>query len=211
MKLTVFGPSGGTGKELLRQALAAGHEVTAVARRPEAVPSEHSQLRVVGGDIFDATSLRGPIAEADAVLSALGSREGNRPTTVYSAGTTAILTAMREEGVHRVIAISAAPIAPDEHKTAIERRVLTPVLYRFFGGGYDDMHRMENLLTESDRDWTVFRPPRLTNKPRSGHYRTALDAPLRAGRSIPRANLAAGILDVINHSSTIGHTITIAT
>jgi putative NADH-flavin reductase len=211
MKLTVFGPTGGTGTELLHQALAAGHEVTAVARRPEAIRTEHARLRVVDGDVFDSASLREPLAGVEAVVSALGSREGNRPTTVYSAGTAAILTAMREEGVRRFVGLSAAPIAPDEHKTLVERRVLTPVLYRFFGGGYDDMHRMETLLTESDRDWTVFRPPRLTNKPRSGQYRTAVDAPLRAGRSLPRADLAAGMLDVINDPSTIGHTLTIAT
>jgi putative NADH-flavin reductase len=211
MKLIVFGPTGGTGEQLVRQAVAAGHEVTAVARRPDAVRPSGERLRVVAGDIVDAESLREPVAGGDAVLSALGSREGKQPTRVYSAGTDAILTAMRETGVRRFVGITAAPLAPEEHKTLIERRVVHPLLHRFFGGGYDDMRRMEGLLADSELGWTVFRPPRLTDKPGNGRYRTALDAPLRAGRSIPRADLAAAMLAAAQDATSIGHAVTIAT
>jgi putative NADH-flavin reductase len=211
MKLSMFGPTGGTGEQLVRQALAAGHDVIAVARRPEAVSVDHPSLRVVAGDVLDPASLREPVAGADAVLSALGSREGNRPTTVYSAGTAAILTAMRESGVRRFVGLTAAPLIPDEHKTLIERRVLHPLLYHFFGGGYDDMRRMEELVAGSDLDWTVFRPPRLTDKAGSGRYRSTHEAPLRAGRSIPRADLATAMLAAADDPALVGHAVTIAT
>jgi putative NADH-flavin reductase len=211
MKMTIFGPTGGTGEQLVRQALETGHDVAAVARRPDAVRVDHPRAQVLSADVFDSASLREPLVGADAVLSALGSREGNRPTTVYSAGTTAILTAMAATGVRRFVGLSAAPIAPDEHKTFVERRVLSPLLYRFFGGGYDDMNRMEALLAASDLDWTVFRPPRLTDKPGRGRYRSALDAPLRAGRSIPRADLAAAMLAAAGDPASVGHAVTIAT
>src|SRR5262249_47537048 len=84
--------------------------------------------------------------------------------------------------VRRLIVISAAPLAPDADKTVFERRVLHPLLHRFFGGGYADMGRMEQLLAESDRDWTIFRPPRLTDKPAAGHYRSAIAAHLPQAR-----------------------------
>lgn len=211
MKLTIFGPTGATGQQIVRQALSAGHEVTAVARHPEAVQPTHPQLQAVAGDVLNPASLREPIAGADAVISALGSRKLKQPTTVYSAGTTAILTAMREAGVRRLIAISAAPVAPDQQKNLLERRVLHPMLHRFFGGGYDDMRRMEDLLAASDRDWTVFRPPRLTNKPASGRYRTAVDAPLPRASSIPRADLATAMLAATQDPGLARHAITIAT
>jgi putative NADH-flavin reductase len=210
MRLSVLGPTGGTGKQLVRQALAAGHEVAAVARRPEAMRLA-PQLRVVAGDALHPASLRQAIAGADAVLSALGSRAGNRPTTVYSAGTAAALTAMRETGVRRFVGISAAPVAPDEQKNLLERRVVHPLLHRFFGGGYDDMRRMEELLAASDRDWTVFRPPRLTDKPATGSYRTAVDRRLPRAWTVPRADLAAAMLAAVHDGALVRHAVAIAT
>ena len=85
MKLTVFGPTGSTGEQIVRQALASGHEVTAVARRPEAVSLTDPQLRVVYGDVLD------PVALHDGIVGAVGSgrcrsraagesrRRGHRP------------------------------------------------------------------------------------------------------------------------------------
>ncbi len=132
-------------------------------------------------------------------------------TTIYSVSTEAILGAMRAAGVRRFVGVTAAPLLADEHKTPIERRLIHPLLHRFFGAGYDDMRRMEALLAGSDLDWTVFRPPRLRDTPGSGRYRTALDAPLRAGRSIPRADLAAAMLAAAQDPASVGHAVTIAT
>lgn len=210
MKLTVFGPTGATGEQIVRQALAASHEVTAVARRPEAVSLTNPRLRVVPGDVLDPASLRDGIAGSYAVLSALGSRQANRPTTVYSAGTAAVLDAMREMGVRRFVGLSAVPVGPDDQKSALERYLVHPLLHRFFGGGYDDMRRMEDLLAESDRDWTVCRPPRLTNGASTGRYRTAVDGPLPHARSVSRADLAAAMLAAVKDPTLIGYAVTIA-
>ena len=158
MKLTVFGPTGATGEQIVRQALALGYEVTTVARSPEAVALTDPHLRVVRGDVLDPASLGEGIVGADAVLSALGSRQANRPTTVYSTGTAAVLDAMRETGVRRFLGISAVPAEPEDQKSTLERYLVHPLLHLFFGGGYDDMRRMEDLLAASDRDWTAFRP-----------------------------------------------------
>jgi putative NADH-flavin reductase len=210
MKLTVFGPTGATGEQIVRQALALGYEVTTVARRPEAVALTDPHLRVVRGDVLDPASLGEGIVGADAVLSALGSRQANRPTTVYSTGTEAVLDAMRETGVRCFLGISAVPAEPEDQKSTLERYLVHPLLHLFFGGGYDDMRRMEDLLAASDRDWTVFRPPYLTNGASTGRYRIALDSPLPRARSVSRADLAAAMLAAVKDPALIGHAVTIA-
>lgn len=210
MKLTVFGPTGLTGEQIVRQALAASHEVTTVVRRPDAVAPTDPHLRVVYGDVQDPASLREGVVGADAVLSALGSRQMSRPTKVYSAGTAAVLAAMREAGVRRFVGVSAVPVGPEDQKSVLDRYLVHPLLHWFFGGGYDDMRRMEELLAASDRDWTVFRPPQLTNGAPSGRYRTAVDGPLPRAWRVSRADLAAAMLAAVQDPALVGHAVTIA-
>jgi putative NADH-flavin reductase len=213
MKLTVFGATGATGTHLVGQALAAGHQVTAVARRPQGLRvsgADHQALRVVRADLDDSASLDEAVNGSDAVLSALGSRGGKAPTIVYSDGITGIIAAMGRAGVRRVIAVSAVPVGAPADKSRLLRHVVHPLLYRFFGGAYHDMARMEDLLAASDRDWTVFRPPRLTDKPATGRYRTDLDRPLPRAATLPRGDLAAAMLAAVGDLASIGRVVTIA-
>jgi putative NADH-flavin reductase len=210
MRLTVFGPTGGTGAEIVRQAAAAGHTVTAVARKPERV-SNTVNVHVVQGDVTDAQSLEPAVAGADAILSALGARSIGEPTTVYSAGTANVLGAMRRAGVRRFIGISAVPVGRgSEQLGPLTRYVIYPILYRFFGPAYDDMKRMEVVAARSDRDWTIFRPPQLVDAPASGKYRTAIDAPLPRAWRVSRADLAAAMLAAVEDASLVRHVVTIA-
>jgi putative NADH-flavin reductase len=111
MKILVLGASGCIGRQIVSQGIAAGFSMTAVVRRANAtLPGP--KLRVICGDLFDPAFLRNALRATDAVLSALGSRRINRPTTVYSAGTAAALDAMHETGVRRFIGVTAAPVAP---------------------------------------------------------------------------------------------------
>ena len=201
MKLTVFSPTGSAGEQLVRQALAAGHEVTSVARRPDAVTPTDPRLRVVLGDVLDPASLHDGVVWADAVLSALGSRQMNRPTKVYSADTAAVLAAMCDAGARRFVGVTAIPVGSEDQKSALERCLVHPLLHRFFGGGYDDMRRIEDLLAASDRDWTVFRPPRSPTEHRRGAARAW---------SVSRADLAAAKLAAAQDPALVGHAVTIA-
>lgn len=213
MKLTVLGATGGTGEQIIRQALAAGHEVAAVARRPEAVTTAGPGLRVVPGDVLDPAWAGAGIAGSEAVLSALGvrgSRAARRPTTLYSEGTAAVLEAMANANVRRLIAVTSTPVGPAAEKSLADRWVAHPLLHVFYGGAYDDMSRMEAILAASQAEWTVFRPPRLTGKPPSGRYRTAVDARLPRPWSLPRADLAAAMLAAVQDTALIGHAVTIA-
>ncbi|MER5423861.1 NAD(P)-dependent oxidoreductase [Streptosporangium roseum] len=93
MRLTVFGATGGTGRHLVRQALDAGHEVTAVVRDPARLPIDHPALDIVVADIFDAVSLKPTLDGHDAAVSVLGPRGRTDTTPVCSAAISAILAA----------------------------------------------------------------------------------------------------------------------
>ncbi len=208
MKLTVLGVTGGTGQQLARQAIAAGHEVTAIVRRPDAIPAP-GQLRVVRGDLLDPQWTGEGIDGAEAVLSALGAT-ARGPTTLYSAGTAAVLKAMDDAGVRRILVVSASPAGPDDQKSGFNKVVVFPILWKFFGGSYEDMRRIEQILAASDTDWTVFRPPRLTNGRLTGHARTAIGKPLPNGRVVSRADLAAAMLAAIDDRATVRQAVAIA-
>jgi len=181
-------------------------------------------VRVVTADLAgpDAQGLESAVAGADAVLSALGPHN-NSDAGIAAPGTAAIITAMRAVGVQRIVAISAAPVAttpspgrpnPPRHDPGdgfIMRHVGVRIAKALFGKVYDDLAAMEDLLRDSGLDWTILRPPQLTDKPLTGHYRTAVGRNVRGGRSIPRADVAHYMLAVLGQPETIGQVIGIAT
>lgn len=210
MNLTVFGSTGGTGQQLIHAALTAGHTVTAAAREPSRIAISHERLRTLGCDVRELGACDDAVAGADAVASALGSAQGRTPTTVYSAGVANILGAMERAGVRRFVGISATPVTPPDQVGALERLVVFPLLRRFFGEGYADMARMEQVLRASTADWTVVRPPQLTDRAATGSYRTAINSHLRGALRISRADLAAAILDLIDDPRTIRAAVAVA-
>jgi putative NADH-flavin reductase len=200
MKLMIFGATGGTGARLLDQALEAGHDVTILARNPTSISREN--VTVLQGNVLNPRPWQSLVAGQDAVLSCLGSIDRKHATTVYSEGTANILAAIRSGGVRRLICLSSAglDIAPE---TPLAQRLVTRlVIQRIYRHGYADMAKMENLVTASDTDWTVIRPPMLTNGPLRAEYRTAANAHLTNPKSISRADLAHYILNHINDQDT---------
>lgn len=194
MRLVVFGATGGTGRLVVEQALAAGHEVTAVARRPSAFAARHERLEVVRGDVLEPSTVERAVAERDAVVSALGAA-GRAPTTVYSEGTANIAWAMRAGGVHRLTCVSSGGLEADHPYAPFLQRLVTKlVVQRVYKNPFADMARMEDELQRSGLDWTVIRAPMLTNGPRTGRYRVAANDYLRRPGRISRADLADYVL-----------------
>jgi len=220
MKLTIVAATGGIGRQLLTQALAAGHDVTAVVRNPATLPTE---VRAVTADLATAgpAALEPAVAGADAVLSGLGPRS-RADAGVASRGTLAIVEAMRATGVRRVVLVSAAPVAtlaspgrpdPPRHDPGdglVTRHLLMPLLRSTLREVYADLALMEDAVRDSALDWTVVRPPRLTDRPLSGTYRTALGRNLRGGLLVSRADVAHLMLATLDRPETIGQTIGIA-
>ncbi|MBD0710283.1 MULTISPECIES: NAD(P)-dependent oxidoreductase [unclassified Streptomyces] len=207
MKLLLFGVTGGTGARLLSQSLAAGHQVTAVARDPARLRGGDPGARptLLRGDVLAPESWREAVAGQDAVLSCLGSTDRKRPTTVYSEGTRHIVEAMRASGVRRLLCLSSAglEVAPD--LPLPQRLVTRQVIQRLYRHGYADMARMEGFLASTapgETLWTVVRPPMLTDGPLTGRYRTVGNGHLRRPKSLSRADLAHCLLHHIDDTRT---------
>jgi putative NADH-flavin reductase len=220
MKLTIVAATGGIGRLLVDQALAAGHDVTAVARRPRDLPAD---LRVVTADLAtpDPDVLESAVRGADAVLSALGPRH-KADEGVVAPGTRALVEAMGKTGVRRIVVVSAAPIGtvaspgrpnPPKHDPGdgiIMRNLLNPAIRRVLRAGYADLALMEEELRDTTLDWTVVRPPRLTDKPLTGTYRVAYGRNLRRGLTISRADVAHLMLRALDQPESIGQTVGVA-
>ena len=205
MRLTIFGATGGTGTQLVRQALDGGHEVTAVVRDPArlTVPQQ-AGLRVVRADVMDPDAIVPAVEGADAVLSALGNRISG-PATVRAEGVRSILAAMDKTGVRRLAVVSAAGAYNDPSDPLVTRLVVKPLLQRLLRKQFADTHEMDRQVEASATEWTIVRPPQLTNGPRRGRYRNAIDH--LVGRRISRADLAHAILEALGDSGTIRHTL----
>jgi putative NADH-flavin reductase len=220
MKLTIFAATGGIGRQVLEQAVAAGHDVTAVVRNPKKLSRE---VRVVRADLAspDPAALESAVKGVDAVISALGPISASDAGVAWQ-GTRAIIQAMQATGVRRIIVVSAAPIStvpspgrptPPKHDPGdgfFMRHVFSPLIKAVLHKHYADLARMEDVLRESGLDWTVVRPPRLTDQALTGTYRTATGQNLRRGVLISRADVADLMLRVLKQPQTIRQAIGIA-
>ncbi|QDQ13142.1 NAD(P)-dependent oxidoreductase [Streptomyces spectabilis] len=204
MRITVFGASGGIGGEIVRQGLAAGHEVTAVVRDPARLTAAGDRLEVVRSDLTDAEELREAVAGRDAVLSGLGAR-GNADARagVATRLTVPVLRAMEAVGVRRLLLVSAAPLGRAAERDPLVDRATMAVVSRVFRAVYADLRAMEGELARSATDWTSVRPPRLLDQPLTGTYRTAVGHNPRSARQIGRADVAHAMLTMIDDPATV--------
>ena len=209
MKLTIFGASGATGTCLVQQALAAGHEIVAVVRDPARLAIPASQrLRVVTADVLDPAAISPAVDGADAVISAVG--PGTGASTLRQDSTRSIIAAMEKTGTRRLLMVSGS-VVTDEGESPFLRYLLKPLVRRtFLRHACADMRHAEDEVHNSDLDWTIVRPPALSNKPARGTYRTATDRNLPRGFSIPRADLAAYMLTLLDDPATWKRHIAIA-
>jgi putative NADH-flavin reductase len=220
MKLTVFAATGGIGRQLLAQAVEGGHDVTAVVRDPAKLTE---QVNAIRADLSepDPPALEQAVNGADAVLSGLGPRT-LAGAGITSSGTRAIVRAMESAGVRRLVVVSASPVStvpspgrpnPPKHDPGdgfLLRNLFVPLMKSLLRKHYVDLALMEDILRDSSLDWTVIRPPRLTDKPLTGVYRTAYGQNPRRANVVSRANVAHLMLRVLDQPETIRQTVGVA-
>ncbi|GAA2392401.1 SDR family oxidoreductase [Streptomyces glaucosporus] len=215
MRLTVLGATGGTGRQLVRQALDAGHRVTAVVRDPARLavgPGPSGSLEVVTADVTDAKALRPAVEGRDAVLSALGAG-GNKQARAFpvaSRGTRAALGAMESCGVRRLVVVSAAPVGPAPEGDSLSGRLAHAVLRRALSAVYADLAAMEEALRNSSAEWTVLRPPQLVDKPLTGRYERVPGGAVPRRHRIARADLAHAMLAALDDPATVRQVLGVA-
>jgi len=216
--ILVIGANGGIGRQTVDIALARGYKVTALLRNPANLPLIHPNLQIVKGDIFQPGTYVAHLAGKTAVISALGTTS-TQPTNLYSGGNAILLKEMkkagatlgeREKAVERVFFISASGIIVSPLQPLVVRWLTKYVLQKILRHMYADIRVMERIIKASDACWTIVRPPRLTNRPATGHYRVAINGHLRNGFSIARADVAHFMIDNLDNAETFNATVEIA-
>ena len=172
-RVLVIGATGGTGRELVQQALAQGHQVTAFVRNPEKLQIEHANLSIAKGDVLDYATVEAAMRGQDAVLSALGHTRFLGPTRIQSDGMRNILRAMSACDVPRLICETAIGLGNSAGRMGLPGTLfMLPLILPFY---FWDKLRQEELIMASDRDWVIARPGILLNGPARGDYRHGPD------------------------------------
>ena len=188
MKLLVLGATGGVGQEIVRQAIERGHHVTAFVRSPDALKPYSDRIAVIKGDPLNSAELGRIIHGHDAILSGLGPRVPLRKedANLHHRFALALSDAMRQDGVRRAVIISTAFLFKDS--------IIPPtnlVGRLFFPDVVADAAEMESIFQKSEFDWTLVRPPRLTNRAQRGRYRVREGHLPGFGFTISRGDVAA--------------------
>lgn len=191
MRILVIGASGRTGREVVAQALAHGHQVRALVHSTPLDAASH-RVESVSGDVLEFDSVSAAVEGVDAVVFAVGSG-GGRDVRVFSEGIGHVIHAMAVHEVPKLVAVSAAGVfARNSPKISLGFRALIATVLKSV---YDDMERMEQRIAASGLDWTILRPVGLSDGPLTGRYRISLDGSLLSKSSrVSRADLAAACL-----------------
>ena len=174
MKLVIFGSTGGTGRQIVTQALEQGHDVTAFARSPEKFDQKHEKLKIVQGNVLDFASVESAIQGQDVVLCALGLSAMMDKTMLRANGTKNIIRAMEKAGVKRFICQSSAGVGDSSDTLPfLMKYLIVPFLLR---RAFADHEIQENNIKESQLDWIIVRPAALTDGERTGSYQHGFTA-----------------------------------
>jgi len=207
MKLIVLGATGGTGLEIVRQAVERGHTVTAFVRSPEKLKPFGNRITVKRGDLLNSAELETVIQGHDAVLSGFGPRQpaSKADANLLRTFAVALTSAMAGARVTRVIVESVAFLFKD---------ALLPPAYilgrLFFSAIVQDASAMEKVFEKSGLDWTIARPPQLTDKPYTGRYRVREGHLPALGFKISRADVADFMIKAVENHSSIGRIVGLA-
>jgi putative NADH-flavin reductase len=199
MNILVIGGSRGIGLHVVQQTLEHGHPVTVLVRNPAALTLHHDNLRVMKGDVIDLDSVRTAIRGKTAVVFAVGIQQTRDPVIVFSEGTRNVLSAMKEEGIKRLIAVTGIGSGGSKGPWGLLYKTMFHLIS--IKTIYDDKDRQEHLIKESDTDWIIVRPAFLTDGPLTGRYRVVKQLSLPSPGRISRADVAHFVIEQLEKPS----------
>lgn len=194
MKILLIGGTGKTGKQILKQGLEGGHQITSIVRNPKNIKISNPNLTVVKGNVLDPSSLAQSFQGHQVVISALGHKKFFIKTTILSRGTGNIIRAMQQHQIRRFICITSLGINDSRFKLGLYYSLFViPFIILFY---FLDKEKQERLIQQSDLDWTIVRPGQLTNGQKRGRYKhgKGLGSYILT-KMISRADVAHFILD----------------
>ncbi len=193
MKLLIIGATGGTGRELVKQALELGHKITILVRNSEKVLTSHPSLQVINGNVLNLKEVEQAVSGQDAVISSLGHKRFFIKTNILSEGTKNIIASMEKQNVKRFICITTLGINDSRFRLGLYYTLFTiPIILFFY---FRDKSKQEKLIMNSKLDWTIVRPGQLTNSKLTGEYQVGNNVGnYFMTKTISRANVAHFIL-----------------
>jgi hypothetical protein len=207
-RILIVGATGGTGRQLVQQALELGHEVTALVRNPSKLGVEHPNLRAVEGNVLDYGSVESAVRGQSAVICALGHKRWCYPNEILSEGTSNLVRAMKKCNVPRLICETSLGIGNSVGRLGLPYTFFViPLLLPFY---FWDKVRQEGVIAASDVDWVIVRPGVLRNSPARGTYRRGPNLgnflwPV----SISRADVADFMLQQLTDDTHLGTAVTV--
>ncbi len=199
MNITLFGATGGTGREITQQGLAQGHAITALVRDPARLGIEHPRLLVVPGNVLDRDAVAGAVAGGEAVIVSLGNTKNN-PDDVVSQGTRHIVDAMQQHGVRRLIIVSSLGVGDSKNQVPLYFKLIAKTVLR---KAMRDKEQQEEIVRHSGLDWTIVRPGGLRDGGPTGDYQIAVNGSLTAGM-IQRGDVADFVLKQLQSDEYVG-------
>ena len=189
MRVLIIGASKGIGLETTRQALDAGHDVRALARSATAIAISNPSLEKMRGNALKTEDVEAALVGVDVVIQTLGVGLGElfRPVHLFSDATRVLIQAMKIQGVKRLICVTGYGAGDSRASISCMQRLPFQIV---FGRAYDDKSLQEQLIKESELDWTIARPGVLTSGPRTGHYQILSEASQWRNGIISRADVA---------------------
>lgn len=204
-RVLIIGATGRTGLRLVEEALAKDLGVTVLARKPEALGALQARVTVVQGNVLDPAAVSRAVSDTEAVLCALGPQRDS-PPTLCSQGTRHLLSAMQTHGVRRLVCITGAMIGHPDTRLGWLYRVMRSA----FHDTLQDRQVQEQLILRSGLDWTVVRPPRLSNGAPRGIWRAGEDIRIGGLAHISRADLARFMVQQLEDPSFIRRAVAVA-
>jgi len=214
MNILIFGATGGTGRQIVAQALERRHSVTAFVRDTARLQVAHPLLRCVVGDAMDLGSVGTALQDQDAVLCALGTmpeakgdRSRRQPgVPVCSVGTRNIIQAMLQHSVRRLVVETSASVGDSRQAGRFGAGIIIRLLLRDV---MEDKERQEMSVRDSALDWTIIRPVRLSDAARSDHVRSGKNLAWGLTSAVSRPDVAAVMLDALHDAGTLKSAITV--
>lgn len=210
MHIVVFGGTGRIGREIVRRALAEGHQVTSLARRAPAKAMEHENFTQVVGDATDSEVAGSAVAGADAVIFAIG-RSGTSSTVIRSTAMATLLDGMRANGVKRLVTLSPSAVAISPKAPLLRKMWLRYFVHKQQRNAFNDVERVEDELTgfADDIGWTIVRSAKLRDSKASGAYRVVPASEVRDERPVSTQDLAEYVVSHLDDAETHRATLTI--
>lgn len=206
MKVLVFGAGGRTGRAVVEQALAAGHEVTAFLHHSSDFDVPGATVRE--GDAADPDAVQRAVEGQHAVIDTIGGKTPYKDTDLESTAAAAIVAAMRQAGVRRLLATSMIGEGDSTANSPIYTRILVST---FLHGAKSDKAAMESTVESSGLDWVIVRPAILTDGPAKRNVRVFDPDTSDKAHSISRQDVAAFLVDQLTRDEYLGRSVTIAT